>query len=425
MLIERIRARQVLDSRGNPTVEVELKSKAAKTIAIVPSGASTGSREALELRDSGTQYNGKSVLRAVTNVNTIIAPKLIGRSVLEQEELDKLMIELDGTPNKSKLGANAILAVSLAICKNAALAQKMELFEYIGELFGSKKFVLPVPQMNVLNSGKHAGIENDIQEHMIAPLKFNKFSEALRAGVESYIALKELLKKKFGARATLVADEGGFAPPIAEVEKRLEFILKAVKNAGYDSEIMLALDAASSEFYNNKEGKYKIRRKKFSREELVDFYKSLCKKYPIYSIEDGFAENDADGWALLMEELGGKIQIVADDLTVSNPKLIDEAATKNLANALLLKVNQIGTVSEALEAARTAFKADWKVIVSHRSGETEDSFIADLVVGIAAGQCKFGAPARTDRTAKYNQLLRIEDVLGKKATFAANSILEK
>ena len=416
--IKKIKAREVLDSRGNPTVEVGLLTKSCCGKSIVPSGASTGIHEALELRDNDKKrYNGKGVLKAVSNINKILAKKIVGLDCRNQREIDNVLIELDGTENKSKLGANAILGASMAVCKAGANCSGKQLYGHIQKLSNSKKMMLPVPQMNVINSGRHAGVDNDIQEHMIMPANFKKFSDALRAGVETYNALKKILKEEYGAKATLLGDEGGFAPPIANVEERLELLLKAVKESGYSGKIKLALDCAASEFYNEETNQYMVINKKYGKEELIDFYKSLIKKFPIVSIEDGFAQDDWHGWKLFNRELGRKIQIVGDDLLATNIMRIRKALDENACNSLLLKVNQIGTVTEAIDAANISFKNKWNVVASHRSGETEDSFIADLCVGIGSNQSKFGAPARSERTAKYNRLLRIEEELGRKARF--------
>ena len=405
--IKSIKARQVLDSRGNPTVEVELSTKEFSVLSIVPSGASTGKHEALELRDGDKKrYNGKGVLNAVDNVNRILAKKLAGFDCEKQSQIDNLMIEMDGTQTKSKLGANAILAVSMAVCKAGAKSKKMEVFEHIASLAKTKP-KMPVPQMNVINSGKHAGVDNDIQEHMILPTGFKAFSESLRAGAETYHSLKSILNKKFGARATLLGDEGGFAPSIGNVNDRLELLMQAIRESGYSGRIKIGLDCASSEFYDG--NNYTIMGKKYSKGELVDFYNDLSSTFPIITIEDGFSEDDFDGWQMLNKSLGNKIQIVGDDLLVTNIKRIGMAAQKKLCNALLLKVNQIGTVTESINAADLSYKNKWNVVVSHRSGETEDNFISDVCVGLGARQSKFGAPARSERTAKYNQLLRIEE----------------
>lgn len=412
-----VKAREILDSRGSPTVEVELRTEDGLFLAAVPSGASVGKNEALELRDGGKRYLGKGVLKAVDNVNKIISRKIVGMDCTAQKEVDQSMITLDGTENKSRLGANAILGVSMACARAGAASKKMPFFEYVGLLFGNKSpNVLPVPQLNVMNGGKHAGLEHDIQEQMLVPVGARSFREALRISVESYCVLKSILKKRFGARGALLADEGGFVPPLKTVEERLEVMQRAVEEAGYEKEIAFALDCASSEFYEKK--RYAIGKKKLSSEKLVGYYRSLTKRFKIISIEDGMAEEDWLGWRLLSRELGEKIQLVGDDLLVTDKKRIARAASEKACNALLLKLNQIGTVTEAAEAARAAFKSRWNVIVSHRSGETEDAFIADFVVGIGSQECKFGAPARSERNAKYNQLLRIEEALGRRARFA-------
>ncbi len=417
--IKKVVAREVLDSRGNPTVEVDVITEKITARAIVPSGASTGTHEASELRDGDKKrYNGKGVLKAVNNVNKIISKKIIGLNCENQKKIDELMIKLDGTENKSNLGGNAILGVSMAVCKAAAVDKNIPLYVHINKIQNSKskKLLLPIPQLNIMNGGKHVGAENDIQEHMIFPINFKTFHEALRAGVETYHFLKKILRKKYGAKETLLGDEGGFSPHVLSVEKRLDLIIDAIKGAGYDGKIKLGLDCAASEFFYS--GYYKINGKEYGPGELIDFYKNLIKKYKIISIEDGMAEDHWDGWKQLNKELGKKIQIVGDDLLVTNVNRIKEAVEENACNALLLKVNQIGTITEAVEAANFAFKNKWNVVVSHRSGETEDSFIADLVVGLNANQSKFGACARSERTAKYNRLLRIEEELGKKAKFA-------
>ncbi len=415
MKIIRVAAREVLDSRGNPTVEAEVETRNGLFKAIVPSGASTGAHEAIELRDGGKRYGGKGVLKAVGNVNKIISKKIKGMDCTDQKAVDSALMTLDGTPNKNKLGANAILAVSMAVAKAGAAALGKPVYTYLGRLSGRSATVLPVPQLNVMNGGKHAGLENDIQEQMFMPVGASSFKEALRASAEAYHVLKNILKKKFGAQGTLVADEGGFVPPFKTVEDRFEAMSAAVEEAGYGKEIVFAIDAASSEFYRN--GFYFIGKNKYSRPELIDFYKSLTSTYPIASLEDGMAEDDWEGWGMLTKELGSRTQIVGDDLLVTNPTRVRKAIEKKASNSLLLKVNQIGTVSESIDAANLAFGAEWSVVVSHRSGETEDTLISDLVVGLDAGQSKFGAPARSERTAKYNQLLRIEEALGRKARY--------
>ena len=414
--INKIRAREILDSRGNPTVEADVFTKGGLSRASVPSGASTGKHEALELRDAGRRYLGQGVLKAVSNVNNIIAKKLVGQDCTKQKEADELMIDLDGTPNKSNLGANAILAVSMAVCKAGALESNLPLYEYVAALVDSRGVTLPIPQMNVINGGMHAGIKNDFQEHMIIPFGAKTYSDALRMCSETYHTLKKNLKEKFGSSAILVGDEGGFVPPLKSVDERLKFISEAIEELGYTKEFGLGIDAASSEFYSK--GRYSIMEKDYSSAELTDFYSDLCEKFRIISIEDGLSEDDWDGWIKLKSELGKKIQIVGDDLLVTNVERIKKAIKLDACNALLLKLNQIGTVTEALAAFRSARDAGWNVIVSHRSGSTEETFFADLVVGLDAGQFKYGAPARSERTCNYNQLLRIEEELGEKAKYS-------
>ncbi|WP_022852424.1 phosphopyruvate hydratase [Thermodesulfatator atlanticus] len=413
--ILQISAREILDSRGNPTVEVEVWLEGgAYGRAAVPSGASTGSYEALELRDKDdTRYHGKGVLRAVENVNNVIAPELVGMESTAQAEIDLTLLELDGTENKRRLGANAILGVSMAIAQASAQELGLPLYAYLGGV-GAK--VLPVPLMNVINGGVHADNALDIQEFMIVPLGAPSFSEALRFGAETYHTLKKILKEK-GYR-TSVGDEGGFAPEVQSTEEALEILVSAIEKAGYrpGEDIALALDAAASEFF--KDGKYEIEGKSLSAKELVSFYEKLITKFPIISIEDGCAEDDWEGWKLLNERLGGRIQLVGDDIFVTNIKRLSRGIEENVANAILIKLNQIGTVSETLDAIRMAQTSGWRTVVSHRSGETEDTFIADLSVAVNSGQIKTGAPCRSERVAKYNQLLRIEDDLGAAAIFA-------
>jgi enolase len=412
-----VRAREILDSRGNPTVEVDVFTSRGLSRASVPSGASTGKYEALELRDGGSRYLGKGVLKAVGNVNTIIAKKIVGADCTEQKQADDLMIELDGTPNKSRLGANAVLGVSMAVCKAGALESKLCLHEYVAGLVGSRGVTLPIPMMNVINGGAHAGIKNDFQEHMIVPFGAKSFSDALRMCSEVYHTLKENLKK-FGTSAVQVGDEGGFVPPLKSVDERLEYLLGAIEELGYAREFALAIDPASSEFYTERDGRYRVGEKDFSSSGLIDFYSELCGKFRIISIEDGLSEDDWAGWARLNSELGKKVQLVGDDLLATNPERIAKAIKLRACNALLLKLNQIGTVTEALNAFSLAKKAGWNVIVSHRSGSTEETFFADLAVGLDAGQLKYGAPARGERTCNYNQLLRIEEELGSKARYS-------
>ncbi len=415
--ILKLRAREVLDSRGNPTVEVDVVTDEGVFRAMTPSGASAGQHEALELRDEDkSRYMGKGVLKAVKNVNKTIAPKLLGLDPISQETIDNIMLKIDGTDNKDTLGANAILPVSMAVCKAGAASKGLALFEYVGELFGVIPHMLPVPMCNVINGGKHAGQENSIQEHMLMPTGAKNFSEGIQMISESYHHLAKLLKEKFGAGGALIGDEGGFAPAqMNVVDDRLDLMLKAVENAGYEGMMKIAMDPASSEFFYD--GTYKIGKKSFSGGEMVDFYVDLCKKYPIVSIEDGLAEDDWDSWVEMTKKLGTEVQIVGDDLFVTNTKRIQKGIELGAANSVLIKLNQIGSVTETLNAIKMAHDQGWTAVVSHRSGETEDSFIADLVVGTSAGQIKTGAPARSDRNAKYNQLLRIEEELGDEAEY--------
>ncbi|MFH0703062.1 MAG: phosphopyruvate hydratase [bacterium] len=413
--IENIKARQILDSRGNPTVEVDvILSSGALGRAAVPSGASTGIYEALELRDEDMScYNGKGVLQAVDNVNDILAKELIDHDASNQYEIDRTMIELDGTENKNKLGANAILGVSLACAKASAIALNMPLYRYLG---GVNAITLPVPLMNILNGGVHADNNVDIQEFMIVPVGACNFAEALRWGAEVFHALKSVLKQK--GEITSVGDEGGFAPNLSSNEEALDLIIEAINKAGYTTDnIKLALDVASSELY--KDGKYVLEGegKTFSKDQMVDFLKGIMNKYPIISIEDGMSENDWEGWKLLTDEIGDKIQLVGDDLFVTNTKKLAEGIVKNIANSILIKVNQIGTLSETLAAINLAQQAGYTTVISHRSGETEDTTIADLAVATNAGQIKTGSACRTDRVAKYNQLIRIEQELGSVARY--------
>lgn len=415
--IKKIKAREVLDSRGNPTVEVDVVTENGVFRAMTPSGASAGQHEALELRDGDkSRYLGKGTLKAVENVNKIIAPKLISLDPVAQETIDTIMLKLDGTENKDNLGANAILPVSMAICKAGAASKDLALYRYIGELNGILPHMLPVPMCNVINGGKHAGQENSIQEHMLMPTGAKCFYEGIRMVSESYHHLAKLLKNKYGASGVLIGDEGGFAPTqMITIGDRLDIMLKAVDQAGYEGLIKIALDPASSEFFYD--GKYKIGKKSYSGEQMVDFYVDLCKKYPIISIEDGLAEDDWESWILMTKKLGTKVQIVGDDLFVTNTKRIKKGIEVGAANSVLIKLNQIGSVTETLNAIKMTHDQGWTAIVSHRSGETEDSFIADFVVGTSAGQIKTGAPARSDRNAKYNQLLRIEEDLAEEAEY--------
>ncbi|MFH1917057.1 MAG: phosphopyruvate hydratase [Nanoarchaeota archaeon] len=395
-----LHARQVLDSRGNPTVEAELRTEAGTVSAIVPSGASTGTHEALELRDGKKEYQGKGVQKAVANVNGPITKVLIGKE-LDPAAIDKTLLALDGTPNKAKLGANAILAVSMTACRGAALSRGQELYSYLAEFFGTKP-ALPIPFANVINGGKHAGGNLYMQEFMIAPIGARSFSEGTRLVAETYHMLKGVIKEKYGVSATNVGDEGGFAPPLSTPEEALDLLVLAVKKAGHQGKIKIAMDPAASEFF--KDDKYH----EMTKTEMIAKYAELIKKYPIISLEDPFAEDDYATWNTFFEK-HKKLQIVGDDLLVTNVYRIQMAHDKKLCNALLLKVNQIGSVTEAVAAAKLAMGFGWHVMVSHRSGETEDPFIADLAVALGCGQIKIGAPARSDRVAKYNRLLRIEE----------------
>lgn len=416
--IEEVIAREVLDSRGNPTVEVEVYlDDGSIGRAIVPSGASTGAFEAVELRDGdSSRYLGKGVLQAVSNVNDIIADEIIGMNPFDQPALDKLLIELDGTPNKGKLGANAILGVSLAVARAAAESLGLPIFQYIGGVNGK---VLPVPMMNILNGGKHADNNVDIQEFMIMPVGAQSFREALRMCAEVFHNLRSVLKSK--GMNTAVGDEGGFAPNLASNADAIANIVEAVEKAGYvpGRDIRIALDVAATEIYDEKEKIYFLAGEgiKKTAAEMVDYYAELCEKYPIISIEDGLAEEDWEGWKLLTERLGGKIQLVGDDLFVTNTERLKKGIEMGVANAILIKVNQIGTLTETLDAIEMAKEAGYTAVVSHRSGESEDTTIADIVVGLNAGQIKTGAPSRTDRVAKYNQLLRIEELLDETAEY--------
>jgi len=410
--IEHIHAREILDSRGNPTVEVDIETETGFGRASVPSGASTGTNEALELRDKGKRFLGKGVLKAVENVNTEIRGALVGIDVRDQRGIDNIMLELDGTQNKSRLGANAILGVSLAVAHAAADSIGISLYRYLG---GTNAFTLPCPTMNVINGGKHAGNELAIQEFMIQPGGAKTFSEALRMGAETYHTLGAILVKKYGNSAVNVGYEGGYAPPLKNTTDALDALTDAIEVAGYNKKITIGLDSAATEFY--KDGKYKVDGKKFSGGELIDFYVELVDTYPILSIEDPFEEESFEDFAELTKKLKDTI-IIGDDLFVTNVKRLEHGIKMNAGNALLLKVNQIGTLSESFDAARLAQKNKFKVVVSHRSAETEDTTIADISVALGAELIKTGAPARSERNAKYNQLLRIEEELGKAGRFA-------
>lgn len=414
--------REVLDSRGNPTVECEvILADGSYGHAIVPSGASTGEKEACELRDGDkSRYHGKGVTKAVENLNNAIADALEGIDATEQKQVDNILIELDGTENKTNLGANAMLAASLAVAKAAAEYHGLPFYKYIG---GINAELLPTPMMNILNGGKHADNTVDIQEFMIVPVGADTFKEALRIGVEVFHNLKSVLKSK--GYNTSVGDEGGFAPSLKSNEEAFDVILEAIEKAGYrpNDDVLLAIDTAASEMWEN--GKYKMFKSTGeykTSEEMIEWYVNLCNKYPIISIEDGLGEHDWDGWKKLTEALGRRVQLVGDDIFVTNPKIIAEGIKENIANSVLIKVNQIGTLSETLEAISLAKRFGYNNVISHRSGETEDTTIADIAVATNAGQIKTGAPSRTDRVAKYNQLLRIEDMLGDDAIYAGRSV---
>jgi enolase len=408
--ISSVKAREILDSRGNPTIEVEIGLLSGDIgVAAVPSGASTGTREAVELRDGDkSRFGGKGVLKAVQNVNEVIAPAVIGMDALNQRKLDEVIIALDGTPNKSKLGANALLGVSLAAASAAAKALELPLYRYLGGIVGVKS---PIPMMNVLNGGQHADNNVDVQEFMIMPWGAEDFHQALRMGAEVYHTLKGILNKR--KLSTAVGDEGGFAPDLQSNEEALKLLVEAIEAAGYvpGKDIFIALDPAASEFSEN--NRYYIEGDKEGRssEQMIELYADWCDKYPICSIEDGLAEGDWDGWKKLTERLGDKVQLVGDDLFVTNKAILAEGIEKSIANSILIKVNQIGTLTETLDTIRLAHKNNYTTVISHRSGETEDTFIADLAIAVNAGQIKTGAPARSERVAKFNRLLRIEDDL--------------
>jgi len=427
MRIQTIKAREVLDSRGNPTVEVDcVLEGGVRGRAIVPSGASTGEHEALELRDGDKKrYLGKGVLKAVNNVNTIIAPALAGQNATLQSHIDQLMLTLDGTKNKSKLGANAMLGASMAIARAAAESHGLPLYRYIG---GVKASVLPVPMMNIINGGAHADNNVELQEFMIMPIGAPSLPEAVRMGAEVFHSLKKILHD--AGHSTAVGDEGGFAPNLKSNEEAIELILKAIESAGYKpgSQIAVALDAAASEFYDKKTNKYVFKKSDKSvksADEMVRLYSEWVSKYPIVSIEDGLAEDDWEGWQALTREIGRKIQLVGDDLFVTNTERLARGMGMGIANAILIKVNQIGTLTQTLDAINLARKASYGIVISHRSGESEDTFIADLAVATNAGQIKTGSLSRTDRVAKYNQLLRIQEELGDQAEYAGPDALKR
>jgi enolase len=422
MPIQALTAREVIDSRGNPTVEVDLTTEVGTFRGMVPSGASTGIYEACELRDGDkTRYLGKGVLKAVDNVKSVIGPAIIGMNPTDQEAIDNKMIELDGTPNKSKLGANAILAVSLAVCKAGAAQKGVPLYRHIADLAGTGKLVMPVPWMNVINGGSHAGNRLAMQEFMIGATGATSFKEAVRMTTEVYHNLKSVIKKKYGQDACNVGDEGGFAPNIQENSEGLSLLVEAINKAGYTGKIKIGMDVAASEFY--KDGKYDLdfknpeSKEAITSDELIEVYKGFTKDYPVVTIEDPFDQDDWDAY-VKFQACMGDTQIVGDDLLVTNPKRIDTAIEKKACSGLLLKVNQIGTISESIAACKLSQAQGWGVMVSHRSGETEDTTIADLVVGLGTGQIKTGAPCRAERTAKYNQLMRIEEELGDQCTYA-------
>jgi enolase len=428
--IKSVVARQILDSRGNPTVEVDVTlDNGVMGRAAVPSGASTGEYEACELRDGKKEYLGKGVTKAVENVNTLIAKALKGMDPNKQKQIDTAMLELDGTPNKTKLGANAILGTSMAVCVAAAASKKKPLWKHIAGLYKNKdNFQLPLPMCNIINGGEHSSAPIDFQEFMVAPFGARTFSKGLQMVTEVFHHLKKILASK--GYDTTVGDEGGFAPRVKSMEEALDYIIEAIETAGYKpgKDIRIALDSASSEFYGAKvgeEGKYKFKKstgKVLTSAQMVAVYENLCKKYPIYSIEDGMDENDWEGWALLTEKLGSKVQLVGDDLFVTNKARLSMGIEQKVGNSILVKVNQIGSITETLETIALAAKNGYTAVISHRSGETEDSFIADLAVGTGAGQIKTGSLSRSDRMAKYNQLLRIEGEQGKTAKFSSRGV---
>ncbi len=413
-----IKAREVLDSRGNPTIETEIITGGGYGSAIVPSGASTGKHEALELRDKNDRYGGKGVLNAVKNVNETITPLLIGMDIRKQKEIDRVMIEEDGTENKNNFGANAILSVSLAAARCAADTINIPLYQYIG---GLNTYVLPVPMMNVINGGEHAGNELDFQEFMIMPVGAKSFSEALKICAEVYHHMKKIIAKKYGKSSTNVGDEGGYAPPMTEISEPLEVIMSALEELSYKDVVKIALDTASSTFYDEETNTYNTMGKKMSPGQLVDLFADVSSKYPIISLEDPMAEDDFEGFVEITKRLGKKIQIVGDDLFVTNKNRLSMGIKKGACNALLLKVNQIGSLTEAIDTASLAYRSGYSVVVSHRSGETEDTMIADIAVGVSSGQIKTGAPSRSERCAKYNRLLRIEEYLGESAVYAGKN----
>lgn len=427
--ITKVVGRQIFDSRGNPTVEAEVTTGKGTFRAAVPSGASTGIHEAVELRDGDkSKWMGKGVLKAVANVNDIIGPAIVGKNPTEQKALDDLMISLDGTDNKGKLGANAILAVSMAICKAGAAEKGVPLYKYIAELAGNTKLVLPVPSFNVINGGEHAGNGLAMQEFMILPTGASSFKEAMRMGSEVYHNLKSLIKEKYGLDACNVGDEGGFAPNIGDNEEGLKLLQGAIQKAGYEGKVRIGMDVAASEF-QTEDKMYDLKFKEKNNDgsgkktgaEMLEMYKGFVENYGVITIEDPYEQDDWDNWKAITAEIGEKCQIVGDDQLVTNPKRIKDAIEQKASNALLLKINQIGSITESIEAVKMSKAAGWGVMASHRSGETEDTFIADLAVGLSTGQIKTGAPCRSERLAKYNQLLRIEEELGEAAVYAGEN----
>jgi len=425
--IESIKARQIYDSRGNPTVEVDMVVDGVLSRASVPSGASTGAYEAVELRDGGDRYMGKGVLTAVANVNDKLAPKLVGMDATDQGAIDAAMIELDGTPNKGTFGANAVLGVSLAAAKAGAAAKGVPLYRHFADLAGNTQLMMPVPCFNVINGGSHAGNKLPFQEYFVIPTGASNFKEGMLMGTEVYHTLSKILKKKFGGDATLIGDEGGFAPP-CDSRSGIELVMEAIEMAGYTGKCTVGLDVAASEFKVKStpagaEAKYDLgmwdeASQEITASELMEFYANLIKDFPVVTVEDGFDEDDWPNWTEMVSRFGTDVQIVGDDLTVTNPTKIARAVEEKAANALLLKVNQIGSITEAIQAVKDAKAAGWGVMTSHRSGETEDTYIADLAVGLCTGQIKTGAPCRSERLSKYNQLLRIEEELGDSAPYA-------
>lgn len=423
--IIRLHAREVFDSRGNPTIEADLYTKDGMFRAMVPSGASTGVHEALELRDGDkSRFFGKGVLKAVNNVNNELSKIVIGMDCTKQSKIDKAMIDADGTENKSKFGANAILAVSMATCRAGATAKKVPLYRYIADLTGVSEFVLPTPSFNVINGGKHAGNKLAIQEFMIVPVGAKNFKEAMQMASEVYHTLKKVIKEKYGQDATNVGDEGGFAPDIRDAKEGFELLKTAIEKSNYSGKVKIGIDSAASEFYSdgiydldfkNPNNKHNMEK---TGEEMIELYKEFLRDYDIIFFEDPFAEDDWDNFTKITSEIGNEVEIIGDDLLVTNPKRIKMGIEKKAVNGLLLKVNQIGTITESIEACKMAQDNGWGVFVSHRSGETEDSFIADLVVGLRAGHIKSGAPCRSERLAKYNQLIRIEEELGDNCRYA-------